>query len=304
MMRFALSLLAAFALSTTMALADNPPDPTEWRTLDPDNTLYIDTTMGRIVIEMYPEIAPEHVARVRTLAGRGFYDGLSFHRVIDGFMAQGGDPRGTGEGGSDLPDLPPEFLFRRGPDMPFVEAGVMRDNQGRIAQRSGFYKMLPIETQPDDLMARSLDGRATAWGMHCPGVVSMARFAEPDSANSQFFIMRAAYPALDKRYSIWGRVVWGLDAVQAFPVGEPPSPTPVMTRVRVGSSLAESERTRLLVLRTDSPAFRDLVEDTRRRVRREPERIFSLCDVEIPVLAPDEPQSQERERPWWRRVIP
>jgi peptidylprolyl isomerase len=253
---------------------------------------------------MYPEIAPAHVERVRTLAGQGFYDGLTFHRVIEDFMAQGGDPLGTGEGGSTLPDLRAEFLFRRGPDMPFVEAGVIRDNQGRVVQRSGFYKLLPIETQSDEVMARSADGRASAWGMHCQGVVSMARWTELDSANSQFFIMRAPYPALDKRYTIWGRVVWGFDVVEAMPSGEPPNPAPLMTQVRVASSLPESERTRLYALRTDSPAFRELVEETRREVRRDPERIFSLCDVEIPVLAPDEQPAEEEERPWWRRVIP
>jgi peptidylprolyl isomerase len=303
MIRFGLSLLAALALSVTAAFAD-PPDPLNWRALDPDNTLYIDTDQGRIVIEMYPEIAPQHVERIRALAGQGFYDGLTFHRVIEDFMAQGGDPLGTGEGGSNLPDLRAEFLFRRGPDMPFVEAGVIRDNQGRVVQRSGFYKLLPIETQSDDVMARSADGRASAWGMHCQGVVSMARWAELDSANSQFFIMRAPYPALDKRYTIWGRVVWGLDLVMAMPSGEPPNPIPTMSQVRVAASLPEGERTGLYVLRTDSPAFRELVDETRREVRRDPERIFSLCDVEIPVLNPDVQPSEEEERPWWRRIIP
>lgn len=303
MLRFGLSLIAALTLTCAAALADDP-DPTQWRVLDPDNTLYMDTNYGRIIIEMYPEVAPQHVERVRTLANQGFYDGLTFHRVIDGFMAQGGDPLGTGEGGSPLPDIQAEFLFRRGPDMPFVEAGVMRDNQGRVAQRSGFYKLLPIETLPDDVMARSTDGRASAWGMHCQGIASMARFAEPDSADSQFFLMRAPYPALDKRYSIWGRIAWGLDVLQSFPLGEPPVDPPVMTRVRVATAVPASERIRLFALRTDSPSFRELVEETRREVRRDPERIFSLCDVQIPVIAPDLQQDTEEDRPWWRRVIP
>jgi peptidylprolyl isomerase len=132
----------------------------------------------------------------------------------------------------------------------------------------------------------------------------MARFAEPDSADSQFFLMRAPYPALDKRYSIWGRIAWGLDVLQAFPVGEPPNQPPTMTRVRVAAAAPVSERLRLFALRTDSPAFRELVEQTRREVRRDPERIFSLCDVQIPVVAPDLQPAIEEERPWWRRVIP
>jgi peptidylprolyl isomerase len=300
MIRLWLAALVSLAFLAAPALAD-VPNPAAWRPLDPENTLYIDTDAGRIIIEMYPEVAPRHVERIRTLSEQGFYDGLRFHRVIDAFMAQGGDPLGTGEGASRLPDLQQEFLFRRGPDMPFVEAAVVRDRQGRVSQRMGFHKLLPIETQPDDVMTGTSDGRATAWGLHCPGIVSMARFAELDSANSQFFIMRAAWPALDKRYSIWGRVAWGQDTVDAFPVGEPPANPPIMRRVRVASSVPEAERTPIFVLRTDSPEFRDVVAETRRQVRRDRERVFSLCDVQIPVLVPGV-NDTERNRPWWRNI--
>ena len=85
------------------------PDPRNWRQVDPENTLYIDTVHGRIVIELYPEIAPRHVERIKALTRAGFYDGLMFHRVIDDFMAQTGDPTATGQGGSSLPDLKAEF---------------------------------------------------------------------------------------------------------------------------------------------------------------------------------------------------
>lgn len=296
-------LLAAMALASPALADDAPetPDPRIWRSLDPDTTLYLETDAGRIIIEMYPEIAPRHVERVRTLASAGFYDGLRFHRVIDGMMAQGGDPLGTGEGGSPLPDLSQEFMFRRGPDMPFVEAAVVRDRRNRVTQRMGFHKLLPIETQPDDNMRDTSDGRAAAWGLHCPGVVSMARFAELDSANSQFFIMRSAWPALDKRYSIWGRVAWGQEIVEAFPIGDPPVNAPVMRRVRLAADLSPAERTPIFVLRTDSPAFREMVEETRQEVRRDRERVFSLCDVQIPVLVPGV-NDQERDRPWWRNI--
>ncbi|MGE0830555.1 MAG: peptidylprolyl isomerase, partial [Hyphomonadaceae bacterium] len=147
-MRWAAWATCLFLLlaSAAPAFADDAPDPANWRALDPDNTLYIDTERGRIVVELYPEIAPHHVERIIALTRQHFYDGLTFHRVIEGFMAQTGDPLGTGQGASSLPDLTPEFLFRRGPEMPFVEAA----QQG--GARIGFYKAMPSETQPDSQM--------------------------------------------------------------------------------------------------------------------------------------------------------
>ncbi len=289
-MRLIALICCVFLAIAGAAYAQRAPDPTKWRSLDPDNTLYIDTRHGRIVVEMYPEIAPRHVERVKTLARARFYDGLTFHRVIDGFMAQGGDPLGTGEGASQLPDLPQEFLFRRGPEMPFVEATF------RGGARQGFYKTMPIETQPDQQMAVTRDGRASAWGLHCPGVTSMARADSPDSANSQFFIMRASYPSLDKRYTIWGRVVWGMEAAQALAVGEPPPQPDRMLQVRVAADLPPEERAPIFVLRSDSTDFRQLIE----RQRRERGADFSVCDVQIPARVPGD---SDRERRWWS-IIP
>ncbi len=286
--RFVLLLASMCAWMGANAYAQTP-DPTKWRQLDPEYTLYIDTVHGRIIAELYPEIAPAHVERVRQLTRAGFYDGLVFHRVIDGFMAQTGDPLGTGEGASTLPDLQQEFLFRRGPDMPFIEAAA----QG--GARQGFYKAMPIETQPDSQMLVTRDGRAAAWGLHCPGVVSMARADDLNSANSQFFLMRAAYPSLDKRYTTFGRVVWGMEAVRAIAPGEPPPTPDRMLRVRLASDVPAAERAPLYILRTESTDFRDLIDDERRRRRAD----FSLCDVEIPVRVP----GQDRERNWWS-IIP
>ncbi len=282
----ALGLMGGF----DFASAQQAPDARNWRQVDPENTLYIDTVHGRIVVELYPEIAPRHVERIKTLTRAGYYDGLTFHRVIDDFMAQTGDPLGTGEGASSLPDLREEFMFRRGPDMPFVEAAV----QGRA--RLGFYKALPIESQPDAQMAVTSDGRVAANALHCQGVVSMARADAPNSANSQFFIMRAPNSALDKRYSIFGRVVWGQDAVMQIAVGNPPPNPDRMLAVRIAADLPESERAPIYVLRTDGPRFRELIDETRRERRAD----FSVCDVSIPARVP---RDGERERRWWS-IIP
>ena len=290
--------LAAAALTlTTAAFAADPPDPRNWRQVDPENTLYIDTVHGRIVVEMYPEIAPHHVERIKTLTRAGFYDGLTFHRVIDHFMAQTGDPFGTGEGASNLPDLREEFTFRRGGDMPFVRAASQSD------AILGFYKTLPIETQPDAQMQMTVDHRVSSSAIHCAGIVSMARAGrdrngndQVNSANSQFFLMRDSRASLNKNYTIWGRVVWGQDAVMAIVTGEPPEHPDRMLAVRVAADVPENERAPIYVLRTDGPQFRDLIEDTRRRRGAD----FSVCDVQIPARVP---RQDDRERHWWS-IIP
>ena len=145
---------------------------------DRDNILLLDLSNGkRVAIRLMPNWAPHHVERVKELARTGFYDGVVFHRVIEGFMAQTGDPTGTGQGGSQLPDLKAEFN-----PMP-----------------------------------------------HVRGTVSMARAASDDSANSQFFIVFYPRFALDRKYTNFGRVIAGMDAVDAITRGEPPSnPTRIL----------------------------------------------------------------------------
>lgn len=139
---------------------------------DLDNTLVLTlSTGGDVRILMRPDLAPNHVERIKTLTRQGFYDGLKFHRVIEGFMAQTGDPLGTGGGGSDMPDLEAEFN-----EFP-----------------------------------------------HLRGVLSMARTNEPNSANSQFFIMLQPNFSLDNQYTVWGRVIDGMEFVDTIERGEPPA---------------------------------------------------------------------------------
>ena len=286
---FAAGLVMALAVCGAAHAA--APDAATWRQLDTENTLYIDTTKGRVVVELYPEVAPQHVARIKQLARDHFYDGLLFHRVVDKMMAQGGDPQGSGEGGSKYPDLPAEFRFRRGGDMPFILA----NSPG--GSLNGFYKNLPISTQPNDIMLITKDAKADAWALHCPGVASMAREDQENTANSQFFLMRSAYPSLDKRYTIWGRVVWGLDAVQALAVGNPPPNPDKMTSVRVAADLPAGERAPLYVMRTDSKAFASLLDDTKKKRGAD----FSVCDVDIPARVADV-KVANKETPWWRKI--
>lgn len=146
--------------------------------VDPDNILVLDLSNGgRVLIRLMPQWAPNHVERIKTLVKQGFYNGIIFHRVIDGFMAQTGDPTGTGQGGSPLPDLKAEF------------------------------NAMP----------------------HVRGTISMARTDQPDTANSQFFIVFYPRFALDRRYTNFGRVISGMDVVDNIVRGEPPaSPTKIL----------------------------------------------------------------------------
>ncbi len=292
MMRFALAAAAVLLTGPAMAqeVGGPPPPPpapipqttiapTDWRTVAPENLLVIDTTKGRIIVELTPEIAPLHVERMRLLARNGFFDTLTWHRVIDWFMAQTGDPLGNGEGQSAYPDLKAEFTFRRDRLMPF--APVAEPTGARL----GFIGSLPVQTQPDVAFAQTGDGKVHGWGVYCPGVVGMARDEGNDTANSQFFIMRQAYPALDKRYTIWGMTVSGLDVVRALQVGDGENGMMAaaqpdrMTRVRVASDIPVAERPMVQVLAPTSERFLNIVGAARAARGAD----FSVCDVTLPV---------------------
>ena len=153
---------------------------------DEGNLLTLETTKGPVVIRMRPDLAPNHVAHIKKLVGEGFYDGVVFHRVIEGFMAQGGDPTGTGTGGSDLPDLPAEF--------------------SRIP--------------------------------HDRGTLGAARSQNPNSANSQFFINFNDNHFLNGQYTVYGRVISGMEHVDKIMRGEPPANPDRMIKVVVAADVA------------------------------------------------------------------
>jgi len=277
-------LLAAAALALATAAVAAPvhpapagqvgPGPSDWRTPDPDDVLVIDTNKGRVVVEMVPEAAPLFVARVRELARQHVYDGLTFFRVIGDFMAQTGDPQNNGTGGSSLPDVPGEFTFRRGPDTPFALA------LDRTVDEVGFVRALPVQSQSMMLAPLTKDGRVQAWGLFCEGVVGAARAEDPNSANSQFFLMRATRPALDRRYTAFGRVLAGQEVVMAIKTGEPvPLPQDNMVRVRLLSDLPAGERPRVRVI---DPKSAWLKAELARQVAAKGAE-FSACDVDIPA---------------------
>lgn len=270
-------LLAAAAVS--MIAGGAVAQTAEWRTVSPDNLWVIDTSKGRVLVELEPRAAPAHIERIRTLTNQGFYDGLKFHRVIPNFMAQTGDPKGTGEGGSELPDVKGEFSFRRGRDSGFVAV----ENSGPGLR--GIMGSLPITTQPDAQMFVTADFKTSANGLFCPGVAGMARAGSPDSANSQFFLMTGQNDNLNGGYTTFGRVVQGLDVVKALKAGDDAkdgavgADADVMTKVQLASALPEGQRPTVRVAVPGSPAFNAAVEAARTARGAQ----FGICDVQ-PVV--------------------
>jgi peptidylprolyl isomerase len=240
----------------------------DWRPLDPQNTLVIDTTKGRIVVVMRPELAPLAVARVKMLSRAGVYDGLMFHRVIDHFVDQTGNPNNHDGGTSNLPNLPPEFTSKLPASA--IEAVATRNSDGV----TGFIGPNPVSAVPSD-------SRPTVptWGLYCAGVVGMGRQADPGTANSEIFFMRDTCRLLDRDYAIWGRVVQGLDVVRAITVGEPPVAPDKMIRVRVLADLPPAERPRLEVMDVRSPAFAHEIATARQARGAD----FTPCDLAIPT---------------------
>ncbi|GAA0869536.1 peptidylprolyl isomerase [Brevundimonas basaltis] len=265
-----LSLLAAAPVGAQIAPA------ADWRTVAPENLLVIDTVHGRILVELEPRMAPQAVNRIRTLADQGFYDGLKFHRVISGFMAQTGDPQGTGQGGSDLPDLAAEFEFRRGREAGFVPVA------STSGEQFGLIGSVPVVTQPDAQMMITADFKTGAQGLFCSHVAGMARGGSVDSANSQFFLMTGPKEDLNGRYTPFGRVVAGMDAVRAIKAGTEANngnvaDPDVMIRARTAGALPEGERPSVRV--ATGAALQAEVE----RVRSARGAGFNVCDVQPPA---------------------
>lgn len=186
--------LLASTIAATGIMMTETNDAAAQGATDKENTLFLDLKDGRVTIQLLPDLAPKHVERIKILVRQGFYDGTPFHRVIEGFMAQGGDPTGTGTGGSQLPDLPAEFS-------PPAKARYLR------------------------------------------GTCGMARTMNPNSANSQFFIMFAPAPSLDGQYTIWGRVVSGMEAVDKIKRGQGssgmvPQPADKLIKAQIAADVA------------------------------------------------------------------
>jgi peptidylprolyl isomerase len=269
MKRFALGLMAGLiglampacgdtsSASAAWALAAGAevPDEANWRAVDPQNLLVLETSKGRILVEAFPEVAPKHYAQFSKVIRSGDLDGTTFHRVIDDFMAQGGDVYAKMSKDPGWPGIPGEFTFRRDVAAMPLEAVIGPEDTGKMGYLRGF----PILTQPSFFAEMSADGRVSASIPHCQGILSTARTDNPNSADTQFFLMREHSPHLDKQYTSWGRVVAGQAVVQALKKGAPGSGTvedpDLLISIRIAADMPEAARPQAWVLRTDTAAF-------------------------------------------------
>ena len=262
--------------------------PSDWRTLDPANTLYLDLASGRVVIELAPGFAPAHVENIRTLAKEGYWNELSINRSQDNFVVQWGDAAEDEKQnkplGSAKAKLPAEFeraskgvKFNRLPD---------RDGW---APQVGFADGFPAARDPQS---------GKAWLEHCYGAIGEGRDFAADSSNgTELYVVTGQSPRqLDRNITVVGRVVQGIELLSVLPRGtgplgfyeKPEQRTPIKA-IRLASEVPENDRVPLELLRTDTDAFTQLVEARRNRRDewyKRPAGHIDLCNVPLPVRAP------------------
>ena len=304
MRRGLLALALALAVATP-ALAQDAQQPPKrksakeiidaapasaWRNLDPANTLYMELPAGRVIIELAPGFAPEHVANIKTMAKGGFWDGLTIYRSQDNFVVQFGDAEGE-EAGKAKP-YPTGTRTRLPAEFTRSTEGARFDKLPDIdgwAPQVGFIDGMPAARDPK---------AGKAWITHCYGVLGAGRNNAPDSSiGAELYVVIGQAPrALDHQLSVVGRVVKGMDLLSTIPRGpEPmgfyqkPEQRAPIKAIRLASEVPAAERTPLQLLRTDSQAFIDATEARRNRVDdfyTVPAGHIDLCNVALPVRSP------------------
>ncbi|NIP19053.1 MAG: peptidylprolyl isomerase [Xanthomonadales bacterium] len=249
-----------------------------WREVDPGNTVNMELDVGTVIIELNPVFAPGTVEQFKRLVGEGFYRGLSFYRVIDGFVAQGGDESDVGLENSQ-PALPAEFERRWDEKLAWT----------RVEARD----MFEAETGFIDGFAAGRE-RDSVWLLHCPGVVAMARGDEPDSGSTDFYIVIGQSPRyLDRNLTVFGRVVHGMDAVQRIRRG-PVDANGIIERdtdrsrilnMSLGHAMTGEEKRTVYVMDTNSNGFSDYMKARRNRsddfFHHRPPRVLDACQVPV-----------------------
>jgi peptidylprolyl isomerase len=279
---------ATFAADTatparrTMAEIIAAAGPGDWRAPDPANTLYMQLTSGRVVIELAPDFAPQHAENIRTLVREGYFDGLAIIRSQDNFVVQWGDPDGTRPLKSAKSSVPPEFTVPRGGALPFTP---LPDADG-YAPEVGFSNGFPAARDPRT---------GEAWLTHCYGMVGAGRANEVDSGTgAELYVVTGHAPRqLDRNIALVGRVVQGIELLSILPRGtgalgfyEQPAQRVPIVSVRMAADVPEAERTRIELMRTDTPTFTALVEARRNRQDdwyKLPAGYIDVCNVPIPV---------------------
>jgi peptidylprolyl isomerase len=252
--------------------------PEDWRVFNPENVLVFELERGRVVVALAERLAQGHSAQIKKLVREGFYDGLSFYRVIDGFVAQGGDVFETREVKNAAKAIPAEF------DQPLTDAMKFRpikDVDG-YAARVGFINSAAVGVD---------EAGEKVWRLHCTGAMAMARNNEPDTGGTEFYIALQPQRYLDRNLTVFGQVVEGMDIIQTLRRASPPESESddrgeAILSVRVAADLNDDQRPALEILRTDTLLFAEYVESRRNR----PEEFFyyrpghvDICALAIPV---------------------
>ena len=251
-----------------------------WREVDPDRLVFMELQEGLVVIELNPLFAPKTVRQFRELAEAGFYDGLDFYRVIDGFVAQGGDGSDLGER-SEIPLIEAEFEI----DWPAEVDWMPVQAPDLFAPETGFIDGFAVARDP---------AKGKAWLAHCPGVVAMARNEGADSSRTDFYIVIGQAPRyLDRNMNVFGRVIFGMDVVQRIHRGKA-SDNGIITddgastrirTLRTGTQVPKEERLRALVPDTADKSFSGLLDDRRKRKQKffhnPPPRVLDVCQVPV-----------------------
>lgn len=251
-----------------------------WRQTDTDNTVFMELTEGLVIIELNPAFAPKTVRQFKQLVADRFYDGLSFYRVIDGFVAQGGDGSDLGKL-SEIPLIDAEFEIEWNSELPWTAV----QSPDMFAPETGLSNGFAVARNPS---------KNTAWLTHCPGTIAMARNDDPDSSRTDFYIVIGQAPRyLDRNLNVFGRVVYGLDVVQRIYRGpalnngivEDETAATRISRLRMLKDVPDEEKYRTFVVDTGSEAFVELLDDRRNRKQKffhnKPPRVLDVCQVPI-----------------------
>jgi len=256
--------------------------PGDWRAPDPANTLYMQLASGRVVIELAPDFAPQHADNIRTLVREGYFDGLAIIRSQDNFVVQWGDPDGTRPLKSAKSSVPPEFTVQKGGALPFTR---LPDADG-YAPEVGFSNGFPAARDPRT---------GEAWLTHCYAMVGAGRANEVDSGTgAELYVVTGHAPRqLDRNIALVGRVVQGIELLSILsrgtgPLGfyEQPGQRVPIVSVRMAADVPEAERTRIELMRTDTPTFTALVEARRNRQDdwyKVPAGYIDVCNVPVPA---------------------
>jgi peptidylprolyl isomerase len=298
MKRIVFSCIVAALLSCTAQAADAPTGASsDWRNVDPQNLVLLDTRYGQVAIELAPEFAPVNAARFKALVRAHFYDGKSFYRVIDGFVAQGGVGEGTAATkdhpkddatNTQWPTLKAEFDRPIGNDVTFTPLG----SPDLFASEVGHVDGFPVGRD-------AKEGRL--WIIHCSGTLAFARDDKPDTASTEFYIVIGEAPRrLDRNLSAFGRVISGLQYIQKLERGDPDVNSGVIAdaakrdpilRVQIAADLPAVAQPHFQVMRTESAAFAAKKEEKRNITSsfffRKPPAILDVCLMAVPVKQSD-----------------